>query len=250
MNIKRTVSILGAGAVVAVMGLGLMAFQSGSAQASAPRQAAFSELAHPGRGGGGEFLAEALGIALEELEAAHEQAMETAVEEAVEAGLITEAQADAILSGQGRFGGRMGGWLAQGGIDFNAHLADALGITVEELQAAHEQAAELQLEAAVESGRITQEQADLMQARKALTSSDNFRTAMRAAFESAVEAAVESGLITQAQADLILENLPEDGGLGGFGGRRGPGGFNHPGGFGGPHGPISPQAPASPASST
>ena len=44
----------------------------------------------------------------------------------------------------------------------NSYLADVLGITVEELQAAHQAALETALADAVEAGEITQEQADEM----------------------------------------------------------------------------------------
>lgn len=253
MYTKRSISILAAGALVVVAALGLMAFQTGDAQASPALAVELKGEGFPGRGGG-EYLAEALGISVEELEAAHEQAAEAAIAEAVDADLITQAQADAMLSGRGgALRGRMGGWLNQGGIDFNAHLADALGISVDELDAAREEAGELQLAAAIESGRITQEQADLMQARKALSESEDFRSSMQAAFESAIDQAVASGLITQAQADLILEKMSESGGFGGFGGHHAPGGFGGPGGgrgpggSGGQRGPFSPQTPSSTA---
>ena len=120
-------------------------------------------------------------------------------------------------------------------LDQEKLLADALGISVEKLQAAEETAAKAELAQAVTDGRITQEQADQITAERALQKyiSD------KGFFKSAVESAVSAGVITQAQADAILSKMPQGGfgfgfapeGLGGFGGRGGPGG--HGGGHGG-----------------
>lgn len=200
------------------------------------------------RGGGGmggfgyrqEDLATALGITVEELQTATQKAAEAALKQAVEEGLITQAQADEMAARQGDlpFGGRMFGWLQAKGIDFQAHLAEALGISVSELQAAYQKAAQIALQRAVDEGRITQEQADLMQARQALFSSETFQNAMQEAFKNAVQQAVQAGVITQAQADLILQNMEAQpampDGMPGMGGPHGAphGGFHDgPGGF-------------------
>ena len=97
----------------------------------------------PGRPGGPggvsqEELAAALGVTTDELTAAYEKANQAALEKAVADGLITQAQADELQqNGQSfPFGGRWSGWLSQKGIDYEALLADALGISVDELQAA------------------------------------------------------------------------------------------------------------------
>lgn len=157
----------------------------------------------------GEPLAQALGISLEELQAAQRKAQDEALKQAVEQDLITQKQAEWLQS-KGRpspFDRRLFAWLSQNGIDMNALLAEALGISVEKLNEAHQKAADIAIDQAVADGKITQEQADLMKARRALLSNENFINSMRAAFEAAVKKAVEEGVITQAQADLILQEL-------------------------------------------
>jgi methionine synthase I (cobalamin-dependent) len=211
-------------ALILAIGLATQAVQSVSA-------AELPQIGGPFGGGrgmmgpnAGEALAQALGITTDELNNAYQQAVQSAVQEGVDKGLITQAQADAILNGSGRFGGRgMLGWLFQNGVDFEAHLAKALGISVDELQAAYTKAAEIRLEQAVADGRITEEEANLLRARHALFNNESFQNSMQTAFENAVKEAVTNGVITQAQADLILQQ-------GGFGMR---GGFM---GFGGCHG--------------
>jgi hypothetical protein len=130
-----------------------------------------------------QLLADALGISVDELQAAFEQARTAAIEQAVEEGLITREQADEMLvwgdvggKGFGRwamgprgFGGPMGrGFKGVSGsaIDENALLANALGITVEELNAAREEANQAAIDQALEEGLITQEQVDQMRARE------------------------------------------------------------------------------------
>ena len=166
-----------------------------------------------------EALAEALGITVEELQAAHEKAFAAVIEQALDEGLLTQEQADKLLSGE-QFGlrGRRGFRGFSG--DMNEHLAEALGISVAELEAAQAKARDTVIAAAVEAGTITQEQADLMSARGAISA--YVQEAMTKAYGEAVEQAVADGVITQAQADLLLENRPA--------GFRGPGGFF---GFGG-----------------
>ena len=118
-------------------------------------------------------------------------------------------------------------------------LAEALGITVEKLQAAEDTAAKAELAQAVTDGRITQAQADQITAERALQKYivDN------GLFKSAVDSAVKAGVITQAQADTILAQNKAGGfgfggmerGRGGFdGGPGGPGGHGGHGGRGGP----------------
>jgi|GEM_PF-963995 len=173
----------------------------------------------------------------------------------------------------GRGGPRGGGMGAN--IDREALLADALGITVEELQAAMEKAQLAGIQQMVDDGMLTQPQADLMSAgiklnnfidRDELTAKTlgitveelqtarddgksmfqlmndlgldpaTVRTNMNTARQEAIQDAVSQGVITQDQADIIL-SLPGPG----FGGPRGRGGFGggpRHGGFGqGPGGP-------------
>lgn len=128
-----------------------------------------------------------------------------------------------------------------GDIDYDAYLAEALDISVEELQAARETARAKALEEAVEKGYITEEQLAMMEARNAVMQyldqealkeeidalkqeGADLRAEMKSfmdeALQAAVDQALENGEIDQDQADQLLE-----GGLGGkFGGRGG-----HPG---------------------
>jgi hypothetical protein len=178
-----------------------------------------------------EALAEALGITVEKLQAAYEEAFAAAIEGALEEGILTQEQADNLLSGE-RFGfhGRHG-FRGFGG-DMNEQLAEALGISVGELEAAQAEARETVMAEAIEAGTITQEQADLMNARGAI--STYVQEAMTKALGEAVEQALADGVITQAQADLLLEN-----GAMGFHGRGGFFGFGGRGMFGG-RGPFGP----------
>lgn len=154
------------------------------------------------------YLAEELGITVDELADAQERAYSAALTDAVEAGQLTQEQADAILARRA----------LQSAIDRHAILAESLGLTVDEL------------EAALAGG---QSMADLMTAQgiDAATLMAN----AQAAYEAAVQQAVADGVITQAQADEILAG--EGFGLFGHGELRGfgvPGGRGH--GRGGHHG--------------
>jgi polyhydroxyalkanoate synthesis regulator phasin len=190
---------------------------------------------HPGDGdslfgGYEEALAEALGIDVEDLQAAYEAVRETLIQQAVDDGTLTQEQADALLSGErpegappegerlegARPGPRGGIGFHAGDADANALLADQLGITVDELEAAQQEAHDAVIAQAVEDGTITQEQADLMQARRAVQS--YVADAMAAAYEDGVQQALADGAITQAQADQLLESAPQ--------GMHGPGGFD------------------------
>lgn len=184
------------------------------------------------------YLAEALGITADELQAAQQTANEAAIDQALAQGLITQAQADALKerSGMsGRFDGRMPhGIFGLSGdtIDMDALLADALGITSDELNAARVEAQELALAAAIESGRITQEQADQMKAHQALKTyldEQGLQDQVRSLYENLVNQAVQAGVITQEQADSILSNQRSLDGMRGFDGFDGRGGMRMPG---------------------
>lgn len=243
MNVKTWIAF-GMGAVVA-LGLGFAALNFvGTASADAGIgnvTAAFvgEDVEHRGNrggrggdriGGGSEFLAEALGITVEELEAAYET-------------VRTEiSESDDLDRG-----------------DVEELLAAELGITVEALDAAKDEAKSAAIAAAVADGTITQEQADLLEARQALKdaidkkeitasvlgitveeleaaredgssrsdlldaaglTAEEFATEMQAAYDAAVAQAVADGVITQEQADQLSES--GFGGRGkGFGGRNG-----------------------------
>jgi hypothetical protein len=213
-----------------------------------------------------ERLAEALGITVEELKEALEKAHQAGLELAVEEGIITQDQADKILEGGFAFRrkpalGHRGNPEAGEKIDIEALLADALGISVTELQTAREEARAAALNQAYEDGWITQKQIDLMEAHNALKgyidkealleealgispaelqkaredgkkmpdlldelgiTPEEMRTAMQEAFEATVQQAVADGVISKEQADLILSS-----------------GFGRHGGFGAPHRPVN-----------
>lgn len=237
-------------------------------------QAGVPAFAGPGFGGhhdgGGlavdeTYLADALGITVEELQAAKEEALSAALDQAVEDGIITQEQADEILLNGGGRGFRH---LGQS-IDQQSYLADALGISVEELEAAKAEAQEAAISAALEAGTITQEQADYLNARNAVRANidqkaiaadvlgvtveeldaarsegtsmatlleeagltvDEYRTAVSDAYQAAVQGLVDDGTITQEQADLLQSNGEGLGFGPGFAGGHGFGGR----GFGGP----------------
>jgi uncharacterized membrane protein len=243
MNRKTLIGILALGALVVAGVFGAVAYNSAKAAAAAPEIAsgAFFHMGVEDRDGVVDgYLAEALGITENELTATRQEARTAALEAAVAEGLITQTQADAITEGDSfmPFARSWSGWLSENGLDFEPFLADALGVSVEELQAAYTAAFDARINQAVEDGKLTEEQAELMKGGRALLNSETFKTSMQSAFEDAVYQAVESGVISQAQADLILEKA-DSWGLGGFdlgrfGGRGGHDrGFSPRGMFGG-----------------
>jgi len=197
------------------------------------------------------YLAQALGITADELQTARQTAYENGIDQALAEGLITQAQADALKErggNLGRFGGfELHGFLGLAGedtaIDPEALLASALAITTDDLQAARVEAQDLALAAAVEDGRLTQEQVDQMKADRALKTyldEQGFQTQAQALYESLVQQAVQDGVITQEQADAILSRsagFGRFGGMRGFDGMRGMDGFR---GHGGMRGPAAP----------
>lgn len=248
MSRKKVLTFGILAALVAAVGLGAVTISKASAMSGSLSAQTQDYPMGKGPGWGGpqfnDALAQALGISTSELEAAQQKAKEAALAQAVEKGLITQAQADQLKNNRFAFpfGGRLGQWLSKNGIDFNALLAKELGISTDELQAARQKAIDIEIDQAVANGRLTQEQADLIKARRALVNNSDFIAAMKTAFENAVQAAVKSGVITQAQADALLKNIEQNGwrGLGGFDGMTpgfgGFGGRHHPGGgagFGG-----------------
>ncbi len=181
-----------------------------------------------------QALADALGITLDDLNAAHEQVRTAAIEQAVADGLLTQEQADALLANGAPAwrGFRMGDEAEQ-----EAALAEALGITADELQAAQDQVFADELAARVGAGVITQEQADMIAAQRAVqgyVDRAGIEAYIQSAHETAIAAALADGVITQEQADTLLESLSSGMrgfGLEGFGGR---GGRGHGHGHGGP----------------
>ena len=149
---------------------------------------------------------------------------------------ITQATALPGLLGEGylNHGGGWGGRGFAGDIDYTQLLADALGLTTDELQAAYQMARDAAIDRAVEQGLITQEQADQMKVwggfggkgfgfggfgrgradvpggaideeallAKALgITTDELQAAREKANQAAIDQAVADGLITQEQAD-------------------------------------------------
>ena len=145
-----------------------------------------------------EYLAEALGITLEQLQAARRTAMAAYLADAVTAGDITQEQADLALAK----------YALRDVIDQKVLLAEALGMTEEELQAALNDGQSL-------SDLMTTQGID----------ADTLQTNMQAAYEAAIARAVADGVITQAQADAVLG---QDTNFGLFGG-HGRGGRGHHG---------------------
>ncbi len=152
-------------------------------------------------------LAESLGVDIADVEAAIQEVKEEAVNQALEDGTITEEQAERILSGEGRRGGKggrgNGGGLLREIIDqdaMNTAVADALGITVEELDAAKEEGTRLS-ELAEELG------VDIAEV----------EAAKEAVVQEAVDQALEDGTITEEQAERILSGEGHRGGKGGRG---------------------------------
>jgi len=271
-NKKRFVLVLGGLALVVTM-MGLWLFGIPTTASAAANLQTVTQSAMPGllgegylnHGGGWDFpgieggdidyqqlLADALGITVDELQAAYQTARDAAIEKAVEEGLITHEQADnmKVWGGFGRRGGFPGFDRAPKGaandtIDENALLASALGITADELQAARETANQAAIEQAIAEGLITQEQADAIQARKTLMTYLNretllakalgmtveelqaahadgetlttlmsekgldaaaVRERLQTAYAEALAQAVEDGVITQEQADEMSRN--------------------------------------------
>jgi hypothetical protein len=248
MNIKQKIvaTVLSGLAIASVVAATSLAFpQLTNAQTQTPT--APTTATAPGRGErnglngdvkGGQYLADALGITQADLQAAQTKAREAEIQQAVKDGLITQAQADAML---GKTSGQPGVRVDLRGanVDHEKFLADALGITVDKLQAAEAAAAKAELAQAVTDGRMTQAQADQITAEQALQK----YIVDKGLFKSAVDSAVKDGVITQAQADAILAQAKTGmfgggPGLGGFDGGMGRGGFGggH-GGHGGPGGP-------------
>lgn len=178
-----------------------------------------------------DLLAEALGISVEELEAAQgaaqTKAHEAALAEAVANGELTQEQADAMKELDGVWGyrqfgiGRPDGDAPFGfrtGIgqdEYDAYLAEELGITVDELQAARETARQNGLTQQVEEGALTQEQADELSAESKLR--EYLNTELENAWASAIAKAVEDGALTQEQADELQERWQGFGDWGTFG---------------------------------
>jgi hypothetical protein len=170
---------------------------------------------HHGRGGGADedALAAALGVTVEELQAAREQAQAERLAQAVADGTLTQEQVDSMQAMRA----------VKEYIDKDAILADVLGLTVEELEAAHA------------DGTLRELLSDINIDPTAM------QEQMQAATEAAVAEALAAGDITAEQAELISEQIANGAGMmDKFGGQHGPGDF---GGRGGPQGNSTGYAP-------
>ncbi len=176
-----------------------------------------------------DLIASKLGVDRATLDAVEKEAHQEVIGQAIEDGVLTQDQADHMLSRledgfgpgmMGRMGGRGG---RMGDFGFNGclpgnydWLAEQLGMTVDELQA--------ELDAGKTIAELTEEKGvDL----------DAVRVE---AMKERLQQAVEDGTLTQEQADWMLQGLEQGfmpgmrgfnfGGRGGFPGRfRGRGGF-------------------------
>ena len=176
-------------------------------------------------------IAEELGVDLETVGEVMQAAFEDAVNQAVADGTITAEQAERMIERgfRGKRGGR-GGHGGHGPVNKEAMetaVSEALGITVEELQAYHDEG--LKLPEIVEELGLNME---------------DVQASLQASRETAVNQAVEDGTITQEQADQILSGEGRRGHGRGpgrpHGGQGGPGGFQG-GGFGNPNAPAPEQ---------
>jgi hypothetical protein len=218
MNMLKRVVYMGLGALLALgVAIGAIAVlaQEDEPEEATPETDEESEYeALPGlrfhRGWLGEerddMLAEALGITVEELDAAVDEAYAAALEQAVAEGLLTQEQAAELLDSPFRFR-----FPLLGLADKNELLAEALGITVEELEEAQAEVRAARLAALVETGILTQEQADLIAARQAMRNyvdPEALAETLQNAYQDAVDAALADGAITEAQAEQLLEEMP------------------------------------------
>jgi len=226
--------LLAGGALLANSWVGQVSADSGSTTD------ALMMMTKGGPGGSDEDLAAALGISVEDLTAAVEKAFTSAVDAALEAETITASQAETLKEGNTNFRSlyRYLGETERAEFDQDVYLAEALGITKEELADAVAAVKQARIDQLVADGVLTQEQADLQAAIQALRGSSTFEATMKQAMTDAINAEVTAGTLTQTQADLLIANLAEMPipypmgmhgmrgmeGFGGMGGHRGPGG--------------------------
>ena len=123
------------------------------------------------------LFAEELGVTVEEIEAAKEAVREAKLAEALANGEITQEEIDLMEARRA----------VMETIDRKAVMADILGITVEELEAAKEDGSIRDL---VEESGLTREE---------------IQTQAKAAYDAAVDQAAADGLITDEQAEQLKE---------------------------------------------
>ncbi len=210
MNKKWTKTILISMLAVLIMAIGAVGVFAQTDDAPSAETTGMDPFHGHGRGGfpgghadGGERqseLADALGITVEELEAAQQEARAARISQLVEEGVLTLDQANLMLAMDA----------LKGYLDRDALMADVLGLTVEEFEAAREDGSLRDLLANITPAELQEK--------------------MQAAFETALQQAVDDNVITADQAELIRENMGDSDG---FGAHHGFGGHARPGGFGG-----------------
>lgn len=129
-NIKKWLAAAGAGLAVIAM-----------TAVAVPVSTVNAASAQHGAGPGAQndsYLADALGVTVDELTSAYSAARLAAIDQAVADGLLTQEQADSLNNGTGRPDGRGLGPIGQSKDEQDALVAEQLGITVDALQAAHD----------------------------------------------------------------------------------------------------------------
>jgi len=156
-----------------------------------------------------QALADELELPLDDLKAALVSAEKAFIQAKVDSGDLAPNRADDLLERLDEtnkpFRPMRDGKPMGMSDEMNTYLAEALGISLEELTQAQENVFVAGITQAVADGKLTQEQADLMLARKATQS--YMQEARIAAYQIAIAQALADGAITQAQADLLLANM-------------------------------------------
>lgn len=210
MNNKAKKTILISVLAVLVLAIGAIGVFAQNGDAATADETTGVDYFHGrGRGGfpGGDRgdqdaeLAEALGITVEELEAAKQEVREAHIAQMVEDGVLTLDQANLMLAMDA----------LKGYIDRDALMAEVLGLSTEEYEAARE------------DGSLRDLLADI--------TPSELQEKSQAALENSLQNAIDENVITSDQADLVREQM--EGGFG-FSYHHGFGGHARPHGFGGP----------------
>ena len=148
-----------------------------------------------------DLIASKLGVERADLDAAEKEAHQEVIEKAIEDGVITQDQADRVLSRledgfgfgrMGRLGGRGGGWMGDwkgSSLSNWQWLAEQLDMTIDELAA--------ELEAGKTIAELAEEKGVDLQATQV------------EAMKEKLQQAVEEGRMTQDQADWMLQGLEQ-----------------------------------------
>lgn len=208
---KKTTILSISIAALLVGGVLLTSLFTGQVYASSTDSGTAALLSEGGTTGRGEELATALGITVDELTTAWKKAFTAAVDDALKAGYITVSQAETLKAGDSRFRSlyRYLDETARAEFERDTYLAEALGISVEDLQNAYEAAKQAKTDQMIADGKLTEEQAALQAALQALKDSDTFTENLKEAIAEALGAEVRAGTLTQEQADLLIAKLED-----------------------------------------